>query len=105
MASITHARAFANNEVALVAWQIDAPIPDCRGFEITRIYASGEERVLPAWVPFKGQSNPDWKPQTTSVWPIQKLLWRDLTARKRRDAVARRPGDDDVPFCTAYLPC
>ena len=47
MARITQARAFANNEVALVAWQIDEPIPDCRGFEITRIYASGEERVLP----------------------------------------------------------
>jgi hypothetical protein len=51
MASITHARAYANDEVALVVWQIDAPLPDCRGVEITRIDASGEQRVLPSWVP------------------------------------------------------
>src|SRR5262249_38272931 len=50
----------------------------------------GGQRVLAAWVPFKGQRNPDWKPQDTSVWPVQKFTWRDLTVRQRRDQVALR---------------
>lgn len=100
MAQIVKARAYANNEVAIIAWDVDEPIPGCRGFEITRICLDppGEERVLPAWVPFTGQSNPDWKPQTTSVWPVQKLMWRDLTPRKRRDQTDRRPGDLRVKY-------
>ena len=99
MGKITTARAYANNEVAFLAWTLDGMVDDCLGFEITRIYVdTGEERVLAAWVPFKGQSNPDWKPQTTSVWPVQKLTWRDLTLRKRRDRVSRRRDDVKVKY-------
>ena len=92
MSTIVSATAFANNEIALIAWTLKVAIPDCMGFEVTRIYTdTGEERVLPAWVPFEGQKNPDWKPQTTSIWPIQKLYWSDLTVRKhggKRDGAA-----------------
>jgi len=98
MSVIRVARAYANNEVAYLAWQLSKEIPDCLGFEITRIYPDGTERVLPAWVPFERQSNKDWKPQTTAVWPIQKLSWRDLTLRKRRDATERRPADVEVKY-------
>ena len=71
MGHIIAAKAYANNEVALIAWALDAPIPNCLGFELTRIYPdTSEERSLASWVPFKGQQNPDWKPQTTSVWPV-----------------------------------
>jgi len=99
MSKITAAKAYANNEVAFIAWTLDGMIEGCVGFEITRIYVdSGEERVLAAWVPFKGQSNPDWKPQTTSVWPVQKLTWRDLTLRRRRDAATLRRLDDKVKY-------
>lgn len=99
MGKIVSARAYANNEVAFLAWTLDAPIPGCLGFELTRIYlVTGEERVLPAWVAFKGQANPKWEPQTTSVWPVQKLAWRDLTARKRRNAVELRAADARVKY-------
>ncbi len=99
MASITSARAFANNEVAYLAWSIDEHIAGCLGFDITRIYPeTGEERPLAAWVPFEGQSNPDWAPQSTRVWPIQKLCWRDLTLRKRRDRLALRPDEVTVQY-------
>lgn len=98
MGQITAARAYANNEVAFVAWTLDENIPDCLGFEITRFVTGEEPRVLPAWVPFKGQSNPDWIPQTTSVWPIQRLMWRDLTVRKRRDATSTHPADIEVRY-------
>src|SRR5947208_2055575 len=99
MGKIIAARAYANDEVALVAWTLDGTIQGCLGFEVTRIYVdTKEERVLAAWVPFKGQSNPDWKPQTTGVWPVQKLFWRDLTLRKRRDSTTLRPSDVHVKY-------
>jgi hypothetical protein len=107
MGKIISVRAYANNEVAYVAWDIDGRMKDCLGFEITRIYldengqvarrADGsEDRVkCAAWVAFKGQHNPNWIPQDTGVWPVQKLSWRDLTLRKKRDSATRRP--DEVP--------
>ena len=59
MSTIVSATAFANNEIALIAWALKVAIPDCMGFEVTRIYTdTGKERVLPAWVPFEGQKNP-----------------------------------------------
>ena len=99
MARIINARAFANNEVALLAWSIDEAIADCLGFDITRIYPeSGEEQPLAAWVPFRGQTNTGMQAQSTRVWPIQKMSWRDLTLRKRRDRLSRRPDEVTVRY-------
>jgi phosphatidylserine/phosphatidylglycerophosphate/cardiolipin synthase-like enzyme len=95
---ITAAKAYANNEVAVVAWDVAQAIDGCLGFELTRIYQNGDERPLAAWVPFEGQKNPKWLPQTTSVWPVQKLMWRDLTVRKRRDKAELRPADVTVKY-------
>jgi phosphatidylserine/phosphatidylglycerophosphate/cardiolipin synthase-like enzyme len=92
MGKITEAKAYANNEVSLVAWDIDGPIDGCLGFDILRIRVDGSEapKALPAWVPFEGQHNKDWKPQNTGVWPVQKLYWRDLTLRQHRSDLGRR---------------
>ncbi|MBK8322035.1 MAG: hypothetical protein IPL06_04705 [Betaproteobacteria bacterium] len=110
MARITHARAWANNEVAYVAWETDGKIPGCLGFEVTRVYldAAGnvlrkadgtEDRVKCAtWVAFKGQRNPNWLPQDTGVWPVQKFSWRDLTIRKRRSGMTRRADEAIVRY-------
>src|SRR5438477_2274221 len=103
MAKITAAHAYANNEVAYVAWDTDGQIPGCLGFEVTRIHLNPDgsiaERVpCAAWVAFKGQKNPRWLPQDTSVWPIQKMSWRDLTVRKRRNGAARRPDEVVVRY-------
>jgi phosphatidylserine/phosphatidylglycerophosphate/cardiolipin synthase-like enzyme len=103
MASITRATAYANNEVAYLAWVIDQDaIPDCLGFHIVREYLDAantviEERPLASYVAFKGQRNPDWLAQNTTVWPVQKFSWRDLTLRKRRDQATRRP--DNARVC------
>jgi len=79
MATFTAAKAYCNNEVAYVAWQVDGKIDGCLGFEVTRVYlgddgqpllnADGTEvRVKTAvYVAFKGQQNPDWIPQDTGV--------------------------------------
>lgn len=110
MGEIISVRGYANNEVAYVAWDIDGKIKDCLGFEVTRIYvdengnvtrrADGtEDRVkCAAWVSFKGQRNPNWIPQDTGVWPVQKLAWRDLTLRKKRDGAKRRPDEVRVRY-------
>jgi hypothetical protein len=99
MSTIRIVKAYANNEVAELAWELTGMISGCLGFEITRINTStGETKILPAWVPFKGQSNPDWLPQNTSVAPIQKLNWRDLTLRKRSDRTQVRPIDFKVRY-------
>jgi phosphatidylserine/phosphatidylglycerophosphate/cardiolipin synthase-like enzyme len=103
---ITVARAYANNEVAYIAWDIDTKIPECLGFEVTRIRVNpdgSEDRVRCAsWVAFQGQRNRHWLPQDTGVWPVQKLAWRDLTVRKRRDRLERR--DDEVRVAYAIRP-
>ena len=98
MAKVIEARAFCNNEVAYLAWKTDGKIKDCLGFMITRINLdTGERRLLPAWVAFDTQSNPDWEEQDTSVWPIQKFSWRDLTLRRSRNTLAVR-----APFRAKY---
>jgi phosphatidylserine/phosphatidylglycerophosphate/cardiolipin synthase-like enzyme len=110
MGKIISVRGYANNEVAYVAWDIDGKINDCLGFEVTRVYVDesgnvmrradgGEDRVkCAAWVAFEGQRNPNWIAQDTGVWPVQKLSWRDLTLRKRRDGAKRRPDEVRVRY-------
>lgn len=110
MGKIVSARAYVNNEVAYVAWDIDEKIDGCLGFEVVRVYLNEDGTVAKradgqddrvtcaAWVAFKGQRNPHWLPQTTSVWPVQKLAWRDLTLRKRRNSAVRRPDNVRVRY-------
>jgi phosphatidylserine/phosphatidylglycerophosphate/cardiolipin synthase-like enzyme len=110
MAKIMSANAWANNEVAYIAWVTDGKIPGCLGFEVTRVYldAAGNVAKRPdgsddrvkcaAWVAFKGQRNLDWIPQDTGVWPVQKFSWRDLTLRKKRDGMTRRPDEVSVRY-------
>jgi phosphatidylserine/phosphatidylglycerophosphate/cardiolipin synthase-like enzyme len=75
--------AFSNNDVAFIAWTYDKKIDNCLGFAVYREnIKSGSKIALPAWVGFKNQTNTEWKPKDTSVWPIQKFSWRDLTAQR-----------------------
>lgn len=102
MAKIVKARTWCNNEVGYLAWQTDGKIDGCLGFMITRIQtdAAGKitRRILPAWAAFNTQSNPKWEPQDTSVWPIQKFSWRDLTLRRSRDSTQVRDPDFDASY-------
>jgi phosphatidylserine/phosphatidylglycerophosphate/cardiolipin synthase-like enzyme len=104
MAKIVNARAYANNEVAFVAWETDPGfIPGCLGFDVVRerlddAGAVIEARSLAAYVAFTGQSNPDWLPQNTAVWPVQKYNWRDLTLRRRRDKLGVRVENEIIRY-------
>ena len=63
MGAIKNAGAWCNGEVGYIAWQVDQKIPDCLGFMITRVHETGPDaparRVLPTWIAFTDQSNPD----------------------------------------------
>jgi hypothetical protein len=99
---ISKAGAWNNGEVAYLAWQVAKPIDGCLGFMITRVHETGQDagarRILPSWIAFTDQSNPDWLAQDTSVWPVQNFEWRDLTLRRSRDTAAVRPIDFRVHY-------
>ena len=105
--AIEKAVAIANNEVAILGWTVNVfNFEDLLGFHIVRqVLDAGnhvvEERPMATWVAFAGQSNPDWQPQNTSVWPVQKFTWRDLTLRQRRDALERRPDGQRLRYSIA----
>lgn len=105
MTKIVRATAFSNNEVAYIAWEIDGPaIPGCLGFNIVREFLNSagdviEAKPLAAYVAFKGQHNPEGLAQNTTVWPVQKFNWRDLTLRKRRSKLERREERLRVRYC------
>ncbi len=78
--------ALSNNDVAQIAWRVPAKIPNCLGFAIFRKNGIPESSAtwtpLPAWVGFQGQTNEPWQPKDTTVWPVQKFSWKDVTAER-----------------------
>jgi phosphatidylserine/phosphatidylglycerophosphate/cardiolipin synthase-like enzyme len=100
MSAIKQVKAFTNGEISYLSWTLSKMIPGCLGFEITRLYPDNpaDNTILPAWVAFDGQSNKKWLPQNTSVWPVQKLSWKDLTLRKRRDQTVRRADNSKIQY-------
>jgi phosphatidylserine/phosphatidylglycerophosphate/cardiolipin synthase-like enzyme len=99
---IKKAGAWCNGEVAYLTWQVPKKIEGCLGFMVTRVHETGtdagQRRILPTWIAFTDQSNPDWLAQDASVWPIQSFEWRDLTLRKSRDTTKVRPIDFRVHY-------
>lgn len=76
------ARAYCNGRVVQLWWDFGEMIPDCLGVMIERIYSDDNKtETLPAWIPFEGQDNSDWKRGQTSNWPIQSDQWKDLFAK------------------------
>lgn len=74
--------AIANNDTVFLSWTFDQKIEGCLGFAVYRKDSSGARTPLPAWVGFKGGSNPDWIHKDTTIWPVQKFNWRDFTATR-----------------------
>lgn len=74
-----NAVAFANNDVATIAWSYGAKPEGCMGFALYRIDSTGKETVLPSHAVFPGGTIADG--QTTAQFPIQKFYWKDVYAR------------------------
>jgi hypothetical protein len=73
--------AFANNDIAVVAWTFGGKLTDCLGFAVYRIdVRAGTETCLPAMATFEGQ---DAGPgRTTADDPVQKFFWKDVYAKR-----------------------
>lgn len=74
-----NAVAFANNDVATIAWSYGAKPEGCMGFALYRIDSKGKETVLPSHAVFPGETIEPG--QTTAQFPIQKFYWKDVYAR------------------------
>ena len=73
--------AFANNDIALVAWTFDRHLDGCLGFAVyQRDLDTGKEIPLPALARFASQDV--HVPVTTAQAPVQKFWWKDLYARR-----------------------
>jgi len=72
--------AFANNDIALVAWTFDRHLDGCLGFAVIQIDSAGKETPLPALASFAGQ--PKDPNRTTEQAPVQKFWWKDLFAKR-----------------------
>src|SRR5271169_6776306 len=74
--------AFANNDMAVMAWTFGGKLPNCLGFAIYRVdVRAGTETCLPAMATFPDQdaSKPG---RTTADDPIQKFYWKDVYAKR-----------------------
>jgi phosphatidylserine/phosphatidylglycerophosphate/cardiolipin synthase-like enzyme len=74
-----NAVAFANNDVATIAWSYGAKPEGCMGFALYRIDSKGTETALPSHAVFPGGTIAAG--QTTAQFPIQKFYWKDVYAR------------------------
>jgi hypothetical protein len=74
-----NAIAFANNDVATIAWSYGAKPEGCMGFALYRIDSKGKETACPSHAVFPGGTIKVG--QTTAQFPIQKFYWKDVYAR------------------------
>src|SRR5689334_23099820 len=73
--------AFANNDIAVVAWTFDRRLPNCLGFAIYQHdLATNEEVALRALARFASQDI--HAHLTTEQAPVQKFWWKDLYAHR-----------------------
>src|SRR5580704_10526695 len=76
------ALAFANNDMAVVAWTFGGKLANCLGFAVYRIdVRAGTETCLPAMATFPGQDATKTG-RTTADDPVQKFYWKDVYAKR-----------------------
>jgi len=83
-----NAVAFADNDVATIAWSYGHRPEGCMGFAVYRINSQGQETPLPSHAVFKGYKI--LPGQTTEQFPIQKFYWKDPYARPEADKTGNR---------------
>lgn len=73
--------AFANNDIAVVAWTFGGKLAGCLGFAVYRIdVKAGTETCLPAMATFADQQPTPGR--TTADDPVQKFFWKDVYAKR-----------------------
>jgi len=91
-------RAYVDSDHAFIVWEVDAPIPGCRGFALKRkLTSSGAETVLDTWVGFAGDTAPPGSKRPSNEWPIQRFMWSDYDPPREQVSYQAVPltGDKD----------
>jgi phosphatidylserine/phosphatidylglycerophosphate/cardiolipin synthase-like enzyme len=80
MVDAMQVKVYSNSDDTLLAWKVDRPIPDCRGFAIYRkVDGRPAAEILANRV---GWDEDDAKREAPSTeWPIQRFTWTDYKAR------------------------
>jgi hypothetical protein len=73
---MNRAVAIANNDTVFLSWVYHEKIAECLGFAVYRNVV-GQRTALPAWVGFKGGSNPNWVHNDTTA--LSKLTQQSRT--------------------------
>jgi hypothetical protein len=82
------ALAFANNDIAVIAWTLDKKLDDCLGFAVYRIGVhASKETALPAMARFEATAAD--AQATTEQAPVQKFCGRTSTPRAKRSTATR----------------
>ena len=79
--SFEQVRVYANCDMALVAWEMDAAIPGCRGFALERdVEGAGDasKGFVNTYVGFAGGAHMTGDAEPSTKWPIQRFTWNDL---------------------------
>jgi len=78
---VAEIRSYVDSDHVFAVWQLDAPIPDCRGFALKRkATASGEATILDTFVGFAGDTAPPGTRRPSTEWPIQRFMWSDYAS-------------------------
>ncbi len=95
-----NAVAFANNDVATIAWSYGAKPEGCMGFALYRIDSKGRETALPSHAVFPGETIAPG--QTTAQFPVQKFYWKDVYARLLRSWRRFHSDANSLPVQISY---
>ena len=81
---VAKAIAYANNDVVQIGWSVDAKIPGCLGFAISRLPAEADtpETPLTSHIGFDDADPKKWITKPTSIQPIAAFRWRDLAPER-----------------------
>jgi PLD-like domain len=101
---LTHIQAAASDNLVSIGWWTERGISkeilarNLLGYTVAWLDQQDVRHPLRAWVPFEGQSNPNWQAQTTDQWPIQGTDWFDFSPQPNaRYQIAPVFGSADNP--------
>jgi hypothetical protein len=72
-------RTYHNGDDVLIAWKLQGPVDNCRGFALLR-RRNGVEETVKTWVGFARQSHVEGEQRDSTEWPIQRFQWTDYMA-------------------------
>jgi phosphatidylserine/phosphatidylglycerophosphate/cardiolipin synthase-like enzyme len=74
-------QAYANNDDAMIVWQVNKKIANCYGFALYRKYKGESDAMaepIQSYVGFEDQNPKEGETRPSTDWPFQKFVWSDF---------------------------